>query len=109
VITTTLNDLSDHGNVIQARHELHRCTSLDEFAYWAKKWGDPALDALEEVDDAAFVLAQSELERIETELDQLRSVISGCVTGLGRITAKLEDAAITEKIDAIVEHLEAAL
>lgn len=41
-------DLTDAGNVVQARHELHQAVDFGgekELAAWSRKWGEAALAA----------------------------------------------------------------
>ena len=50
---TSMLVLTDHNNVAQARHELHRATDFGcdkELAAWSRKWGEAAMSA---ADDAA--------------------------------------------------------
>lgn len=47
-IISTAVDLTDAGNVVQARHELHQAIDFGgqpERAAWAEKWGEAALAA----------------------------------------------------------------
>lgn len=49
-------DLTDSGNVVQARHELHQATDFGDTtkrAAWAEKWGEAALAAGEKAARAA--------------------------------------------------------
>lgn len=56
-LTLSTLDLTDGGNVTQARHELHRAVDFGgdvEQAAWCRKWGEPAMSAAERAAGEAF-------------------------------------------------------
>lgn len=40
------DDLTDQEIIKDARHQLHRCKSDEDYAAWAKRWGEPAMGVL---------------------------------------------------------------
>lgn len=64
---TTLRDLTDADNVLQARHELRRAASTDALADWARRWGEPAMTALGQQADGEEAIEATNQEATEAE------------------------------------------
>lgn len=98
-------DLTDAGNVVQARHELHQAMDFggqDKRAAWAEKWGEAALAAGEKASNEAgewdgFSTPES-LEAADNLTDQLIAElakdnpnIENCRRLAKRVSGKLDD------------------
>lgn len=72
----TTRDLSQSANVSDARWELQRAASDADYAKWARKWGEAAIDRCGDVEDndadAADLLAEAEEEAEDYERDLKR-------------------------------------
>lgn len=98
-------DLTDSGNVVQARHELHQAIDFGgatERAAWAEKWGEAALAAGEKAARAGdewdgfsppFALEQSldAIPKLETELGKEAPDLKACARFASRVRSKLGD------------------
>jgi hypothetical protein len=97
-------DLTDAGNVVQARHELHRAVDHGgetEQAAWSRKWGEAALAAGEKASRDAGGWDGWSLPRpvedadeantsLMTELAKTAPDIEKCRRLAGRISKRLD-------------------
>ena len=104
-IITSAVDLTDAGNVVQARHELHKAVDFGgdaEQAAWSRKWGEAALAAGEKASrDAGEWDGWSSPKSLEdadeangqlvAELAQDKPNIEKCRSLAKRVAGKLED------------------
>ncbi len=128
----TNTDLSDHENLVQARHELRRADTATSLAAWADRWGEAALDEIQdpscdddELEDLRTELAAEEArvgelndelktlegqyDALEIESNKARDLVGAAILKLrGRIVEMHPDAR-TIAMTAILDELEAAL
>lgn len=83
-------DLTDAGNVVQARHELHQAVDFGDEAQraaWAVKWGDAALAAGEE---ASRECAHWDDWSPPIALERARDIGASLATALAQETPEIE-------------------
>lgn len=98
-------DLTDTGNIVQARHELHQAVDFGgepQLAAWAAKWGEAALAAGEKAARAgdewdgfsppvALETAIAAATKLETELGKDAPDIKACRRHVEQVRRKLGD------------------
>lgn len=98
-------DLSDPGNIVQARHELHKAVDFageSERAAWALKWGEAALAAGEKASRAteewdgvsppkALEAADATCDQLVAELAEEKPDIEKCRRLARRVSTRLEE------------------
>ena len=74
-------DCADKGNVVQAKHELHRAVEVRDSAArtillgdWSVKWGDALIEVAENYE--CYDDVQDELSDAEKEIESLRDELN---------------------------------
>lgn len=104
-VITSAVDLTDAGNIVQARHELHQAVDFGgdvQQAAWSRKWGEAALAAGEKASHDAGewdgwsspkVLedADEAMGQLVAELAEEKPDIEKCRRLAKRVAGKLDD------------------
>ena len=105
-------DLAHPHNVIQAQHELQRATTDAQFATWARKWGERAIDRIHnpDISDADVVSLRHENTEFEDTNRRLTGWIEDAIADLEAAwDDDLTKSDVREKINEVIKLLEKAI